>query len=133
MFTVYNIALFLHVAAVIIWIGGLVAVSILNARLAREDGGPAMAPVARASRFFGQAVVGPAAVLTLIAGVIMVVDADLGLHHAMDRVGPGRDLLVVGYWSDPDPPSWRRTEHSHPGTFKGSCPHSEPPKARQKT
>ena len=35
MFTVYNIALFLHVAAVIIWIGGLVAVSILNARLAR--------------------------------------------------------------------------------------------------
>ena len=34
MFTVYKISLFVHVTAVIIWIGGLVAVSILNARLA---------------------------------------------------------------------------------------------------
>ena len=33
MFTVYNIALFLHVAAFIIWIGGLVAIGILYARL----------------------------------------------------------------------------------------------------
>ena len=57
---------FVHLTAVIIWIGGLVAIGILNARLAREEGS-SMAPIARASRFFGQAVVGPAAVLTLIA------------------------------------------------------------------
>ena len=94
MFTVYNISLFVHVTAVIIWIGGLVAVGILNARIAREEG-PAMAPIARASRFFGQAVVGPAAVLTLIAGVIMVVDADLGFSTLWIAWGLGGILLSL--------------------------------------
>ena len=51
MFTVCKISLFVHVTAVIIWIGGL-AIGILNTRLAREEG-PAMAPIAQASRFFG--------------------------------------------------------------------------------
>jgi putative copper export protein len=78
MSTVYNVSLFVHVSAVIIWIGGLVAIGILNARLAREQERSAMAPFARASRFFGGAVVGPASALTLIAGIVMVVDAGLG-------------------------------------------------------
>ena len=95
MFTVYSISLFVHVTAVIIWIGGLVAVSILNARLAREEVGPAMAPVARASRSFGQAVAGPAAALTLIAGVIMVVDADLGFTTLWIAWGLGGILLSL--------------------------------------
>ena len=94
MFTVYNISLFVHVTAVIIWIGGLVAVGILNARIAREEG-PAMAPIARARRFFGQAVAGPAAALTLIAGVIMVVDADLGFTTLWIAWGLGGILLSL--------------------------------------
>ena len=54
-----------------------------------------MAPIARASRFFGQAVVGPAAVLTLIAGVIMVVDADLGFSTLWIAWGLGGILLSL--------------------------------------
>lgn len=95
MYTIYNLSLFVHVSSVIIWIGGLVAIGILNARLARDKEGQAMAPLARASRFFGGAVVGPAAVLTLIAGIIMVVDADLGFDTLWIAYGLGGIIVSL--------------------------------------
>lgn len=75
----YTLFKFLHVAAVIVWLGGLVAISLMNARLAGEDDPTAMAVMAHASRFFGSTVVGPAAGVTLLAGLVMVLAGGMSL------------------------------------------------------
>lgn len=68
----YNFLKFVHVAASIVWVGGMVAIAVLNARLAREGDAAVLGSVARQSAFFGQAVMGPAALTTLLAGIGMV-------------------------------------------------------------
>jgi uncharacterized membrane protein len=65
------------VLAAIAWIGGVITLGVLNARVVREKDQAAMATLARQGRFFGQAVIGPAAGVTLVAGVVMVVDAGM--------------------------------------------------------
>lgn len=68
---VYNLFKFLHVAGVIVWLGSVTTLMILNTRLARDSADNAGAvALARASGAFGRTVVGPAAVLTLIAGIV---------------------------------------------------------------
>lgn len=74
---VYDLFKFLHVTAVIVWLGGLVATSVITARLARELEPAQLVPLNRASQFFGSAVIAPAGALTLIAGVVMTVDAGI--------------------------------------------------------
>lgn len=91
--TVYTTFKFLHVAAVIVWIGGVLAVSILNARVSREQDASVMASLGQASRFFGGAVVGPAAGLTLVAGIVMV--ATGGLRFATLWIAWGLAGMLV--------------------------------------
>lgn len=74
---VYTLSKFVHVSAVIVWLGGQVAIAVINARLARTHDPTQMAPLTRASRFFGTAIAGPAAGLTLIAGIVMMATAQL--------------------------------------------------------
>lgn len=83
----------LHVIAVIVWLGGLVGTAVLNARIATEGDPRAMAATARASRFFGSRIVGPAAGLTLIAGLVMVAAGGLQLTSLWILWGIG-GLLV---------------------------------------
>lgn len=72
MFNWYAVLEFLHVTAVIVWVGGVIALTIINRRL-REEGDPAATrAIARQSAFFGRAVLGPAAGLTLLAGVALM-------------------------------------------------------------
>lgn len=78
MYTTYNLFKFLHIVAAIIWIGGVIAISILNMRLARADDRTGMAAMARQGRFFGSRVAGPAAGITLIAGMVMVAVSGIG-------------------------------------------------------
>lgn len=78
MFTWYNLFKFLHVVAVVVWIGGLVAVGVLTARLARAEDRAVFAAVARQSRFFGAAVLGPTAGVALLAGFAMIGVSGLG-------------------------------------------------------
>jgi uncharacterized membrane protein len=77
--TVYNLFKFLHIIGAIVWIGGVITVSIINALVAREQDGTALAALTRQSRFHGMAVVGPAAGLTLIAGIVMIAVSGLGV------------------------------------------------------
>jgi uncharacterized membrane protein len=74
MFTLYNLFLFIHIVAVVVWLGGLTALVILDLKLAAERDAAGIVAVSRAGEFFGQAVVGPAAGVTLLAGIGMVVD-----------------------------------------------------------
>lgn len=78
MFTIYNLFEFLHIAAVIVWIGGVVALSIINVRLAREQDRAALVALSRQSDFYGRAILGPAAGITLITGIVMVAVLGLG-------------------------------------------------------
>lgn len=68
----YNLFLFLHIVGVIVWIGGAVALTVLNLRLAREPSAGVREAIAGTGEFFGRAVFGPAVMLTLIAGVVMI-------------------------------------------------------------
>ncbi|MGH2542598.1 MAG: DUF2269 family protein [Ardenticatenaceae bacterium] len=78
MFTIYSLFKFLHVAAVIVWVGGVFTLVVLNARLAREQNRSAQMALSEQSEFFGSRVIGPAAITTLLAGIIMVLNAGFG-------------------------------------------------------
>jgi uncharacterized membrane protein len=69
MFEIYNWFKFLHVAAVIIWIGGVSVFSVINARVARGQDMAVLASLLQQSVFYGRAIIGPAAGITLLAGI----------------------------------------------------------------
>lgn len=62
---------FLHVAAVIVWVGGVFSLAVLNARFARLGDPAAQAAMGRQSEEFGRTVIGPAMAVTLVAGLWM--------------------------------------------------------------
>lgn len=66
--TAYLLLKFLHVLGAITWIGGLLGLVVLNARMAREGDGATLASLGRQSEFFGRSVLGPAMAVTLLAG-----------------------------------------------------------------
>jgi uncharacterized membrane protein len=69
---------FFHVAAVIVWIGGVVALAILNARLAQAGDPAIQAAMGQQSEQFGRTVIGPAMVVALLAGLWMVGQFGIG-------------------------------------------------------
>jgi uncharacterized membrane protein len=70
MVTLYTLFKFLHIVSAIVWIGGVSTLSLLNFRLSRLNQPQALQALSRESNFYGRAVVGPAAALTLIAGIV---------------------------------------------------------------
>jgi uncharacterized membrane protein len=64
----YNLLKFLHVVAAVVWIGGVAALAVLNARVARQRDAAVLAVTARESAFYGRLVVGPAMGIVLLAG-----------------------------------------------------------------
>jgi len=62
---------FVHVAAVAVWVGGIFALTVLNARLARVGEPAAVAALGQQSEAFGRTVIGPAMGVVLIAGLWM--------------------------------------------------------------
>jgi len=76
---VYDLFKFIHVAAVIVWVGGVVTIFVLNARVTRAGEPQAQAALAGQSRAFGQTVMGPAAGVTLVAGIITMLVGGISL------------------------------------------------------
>jgi uncharacterized membrane protein len=72
MFTWYSLFKFLHVTSVVIWVGGMITLAVVNAWLARERNNATSLLLSRHSEFFGRAVIGPAAGITLASGIAMV-------------------------------------------------------------
>lgn len=93
--TVYNWFKFLHVSAVIVWLGGLTGITIINARLAREYEPSQLIPLNRASQFFGGVVVAPAGAITLIAGLVMVATARISFSTLWIAWGLGGLFLSL--------------------------------------
>jgi uncharacterized membrane protein len=75
--TLYTLFKFLHVAASMLWIGGAASLSLLNFWLARQQQGPALVSMAQASSLYGRLVIGPSVLLTLAAGIGMVISVGL--------------------------------------------------------
>ena len=62
---------FAHVVGAVVWVGGVVALTVLNARVGRSGNPAAMAAMGQQSEAFGRTVVGPAMAVVLIAGLWM--------------------------------------------------------------
>jgi uncharacterized membrane protein len=72
MLSLYLLLKFVHVVAAIVWVGGVIALTLINARLTLEREPAALRVVGRQSAAFGQRVLAPASVTTLLAGVALV-------------------------------------------------------------
>ncbi len=71
----YNYLLFVHVMGAIIWVGGDVALQVIGTRISRADDPVQLAKFAGQVEWLGTRVFTPSAVVILIAGVFMVLDA----------------------------------------------------------
>ena len=69
MLTLFSALKFLHIVAAIMWVGGVITMTLLNVRIASTRNTGAMAALVDVGAFFGQRVFGPAAAITLLAGI----------------------------------------------------------------
>jgi putative copper export protein len=76
-FTVENLLHFLHQLAAIVWVGGVLAVNVLQVRLGKGRDRAAVAPLLRLAEVYGQAVIAPAAAVVLVTGLILVPEMHL--------------------------------------------------------
>jgi uncharacterized membrane protein len=81
MVDLYLLFKFVHVVTVIVWIGGVLTLSVINARLAREPDRAVVMALMRQSGFYGAAVIGPAAALTLVAGIATAASAGIPMSN----------------------------------------------------
>jgi uncharacterized membrane protein len=75
----YSTLKFVHVIAVVIWLGAMITLAVLFARLVRERESGALQLLARQSEFVGRALIGPAAIVTLLAGGALVWELGTGM------------------------------------------------------
>lgn len=78
MFSLYLVLKFVHVAAVIAWIGGVIALSILTLRTSPSAPQAVLVNAMEQSAFYGQRVIGPTSGVVLLAGIAMVASAKIG-------------------------------------------------------
>lgn len=75
MLTLFSVLKFLHIVAAITWVGGVLTITIVNIRLASTRNSAAMAAFWSVGGFLGQRVFGPAAAITLLAGLATALNA----------------------------------------------------------
>ncbi len=77
MITSYTLFKFLHVVSVIVWVGGIGTLTVLYTQLSRLQDRATLLALLRTSGFVGRVLTGPAAALTLIAGIVTAVSVGL--------------------------------------------------------
>ncbi len=75
----YSILKFLHVSAVIVWLGAVITLAVLFVRLAREREAGGLRLLARQAEFVGKSLIGPAAIVTLLAGGALMAEMHSGM------------------------------------------------------
>jgi uncharacterized membrane protein len=76
--TMENLFKFLHILAVIVWVGGVLTVNVLQVLTGKGHDRAAQASLLRLSDLYGRAVIAPAAALTLLTGLLRVEQIDVG-------------------------------------------------------
>jgi uncharacterized membrane protein len=74
----YGFLKFLHLLSVIVWVGGVAALSIVAWRLKSEQNREVLAALVRQASLYGQRVAGPASFIVLLTGPMMVGMAHIG-------------------------------------------------------
>lgn len=72
----YDIWLFAHIAAAILWVGGSTALGIMMGRLQKAQAGPALGAVGEQMEFFSKAFFMPASLLAVVSGFGLVLSSD---------------------------------------------------------
>jgi uncharacterized membrane protein len=72
----YELLKFLHVVAVIAWVGGPVVLTVLQARLRRAGDRATLMGIGRQMETMGKAYFSPLAAATLVTGILMVATTD---------------------------------------------------------
>jgi putative copper export protein len=67
---------FLHQLAAIVWLGGVLALNVLQLQVGRGPDRVALGPLLRRSDRYGRAVIAPAGVVTLLTGIVLVLQDD---------------------------------------------------------
>ena len=79
--TLYKILLFVHVLAAAAWAGGALYNFLLGWKLRRTNDPLRMAAFAREASEFGGRFFAPVAVITVLAGIWLVIEGDVGFEH----------------------------------------------------
>lgn len=74
--TLAEVLRFIHVVAVIVWLGGAFMMGLLFERAQRSRNEATVLGLAKLSEFVGKAVFNPAGIITLIAGIWLVIELD---------------------------------------------------------
>src|ERR1700738_2139745 len=74
----YGVLKFLHVLSVVVWVGGVAALSLVAWRLRNERNREALTALVRQASWFGERVAGPASFVVLLTGPMMVGMAHIG-------------------------------------------------------
>lgn len=80
MLTLFTIAKFMHVLGAIAWIGGMLALIVFQARMASVREIAVLRAIWSTSAAFGQRVFGPAALITLISGIVATLQIGYPFH-----------------------------------------------------
>ena len=71
--TLYALFKFVHVVGAIVWVGGSLVLAMTTIRYLREESPSEVAAIIRQNAFVGQYALGPAAAVTLTAGITLMV------------------------------------------------------------
>lgn len=82
-----DLLLFVHVSAVVVWLGGGVMFQVLARRTTRNADAEAVARVAEQTNWVGRFYFTPAAVVTLLAGLGLVLESGIGFDHLWVLIG----------------------------------------------
>jgi uncharacterized membrane protein len=93
MFTLYSFFKFLHVVSAIVWIGGVATLTFVNARLSKVKQPEAVQALSKESNFYSRVVVGPAAALTLVAGIATALQ--MGVSFSVLWIGWGFTAIFL--------------------------------------
>ena len=74
----YGFLKFLHVVSVIVWVGGVAALSVVAWRMRKERNREVLAALVRQASTYGERVAGPASFIVLLTGPVMVGMAHIG-------------------------------------------------------
>ncbi len=95
--TWYGVLKVLHVLSVVVWIGGVVALTTVTSFLLRARDGATLARWLPHTARYGQRIAGPASLLVLLSGIGMVVVARIGFEGLWVRLGFAGILLHFVY------------------------------------
>jgi uncharacterized membrane protein len=102
----YDVLLFVHIVAAILWVGGGIMLNILGSRAVRSADPARMASIARESGVIGQRIIAPTALVLLAMGVAMVAVSDAWMIGQpwiiLGLVGFGLTALTGAFFFGPE-------------------------------